>query len=117
MIKKTLLFTIITGIAGILSILAPTMPDSIKMILGVASMALTIIVHQFFPTGETPKGWGVALWVTNIGGALIEILTTTVLNTIIPIGYITLIVAIINYVITTVKDYSPAAQERVAAKK
>lgn len=42
---------------------------------GIASMALTLVLSTFAPSGTFVKGWSVVMWATNIGGIIIQLLS------------------------------------------
>lgn len=75
--------------------------------LGIISMAATLTLSTFFPSGTIVTGWTWVMWATNISGVVVQILNLTSENGLIAPNITNSIIIAINIFIQVfLKDYN-----------
>lgn len=72
--KKSLAVQIMTVLVLLIGAYAGFFSSSAQAWLGITSMALTLTLSTFFPSGTLPTGWTLIMWVTNIAGVIMQLL-------------------------------------------
>lgn len=72
--KKSLAVQIITILVLLIGAYAGFFSESAQAWLGIVSMALTLTLSTFFPTGTLPKGWTAIMWIANVCGVVMQLL-------------------------------------------
>lgn len=72
--KKSLAVQIMTVIVLLIGAYSGFFTESTQAWLGIASMALTLTLSTFFPSGTLPGGWTAIMWITNIAGVVMQLL-------------------------------------------
>lgn len=78
-----------------------------QMILGVVSFAITALLQSsMLSSGSWPKGWGVAMWITQVAGVVIQVANYMAESAFIQSEVVNVFILTINAVLTLfVKDY------------
>lgn len=71
--RKSLAVQLITAVLLMLGAYAGMFGPIGQAWLGIVSMALTLVLSTFFPSGTPVKGWTIVMWVTNIGGIVTQL--------------------------------------------
>ena len=74
---KSVAVQIITTVILLIGAFGANLSGTFAAWLGIVSMALTLILSTFAPSGTFVKGWSVVMWATNIGGILTQLLVAT----------------------------------------
>jgi len=72
--KKSLIAQILSILILVIAAYSFNFTGSTQAWLGVVSFAATITLGIFLPSGQWVKGWSTTLWITNIAGAVIQVL-------------------------------------------
>ncbi len=83
-----------------------------QQILGIASFAITALLQSpMLASGTWPKGWGMAMWLTQIAGVVIQVANYLSENAIVDAMAVNVFVLTINAILTLfVKDYATTAK-------
>lgn len=73
--KKSLAVQILTVLVLLIGAYSGLFGASTQAWLGIISMGATLILSTFFPSGTLPSGWDKIMWVTNITGVALQLLT------------------------------------------
>ena len=87
---KSLIVQVLTTIILVIGSAGSLLSAKAAAFAGIISAAFTLILNEFFPSGELVQGWSLVLWVTNLGAVALQIINM--------IGTVTFIdPAVINY--------------------
>lgn len=104
--KKSLAVQIITVLILLIGAYAGFLSPSAQAWLGIVSMALTLTLSTFFPSGTLPKGWTTIMWVTNISGVVLQLLNALGDQGLVDAKTINMLIVAINILIqVAVKEY------------
>jgi len=80
--------------------------------LGIASFAITALLNSpLLSSGSWPKGWGMAMWFTQIAGVVIQIANYLSDQQIVDAMAVNVFVLTVNAILTLfVKDYASTAK-------
>ena len=105
--KKSLAVQIITVAILLIGAYAGMFTTGVQAWLGIASMALTVVLSTFFPSGEMVKGWTAVMWVTNIAGVVMQLINAMGSSCLVDAQTINMIMIGINIFIQVfLKDYT-----------
>lgn len=113
MVKKSLAWQILSFAVVMAGIYGGYFGEKGQQILGIVSFAITAILQSpMLSTGEWPKGWGVAVWVTQIAGVFIQVANYLSEQEIVNAMTVNVFVLTINAILTLfVKDYAVTAKK------
>lgn len=113
---KSLAVTIISAAILAIGAYAGLFTSSIQAWLGIVSMALVLVLNQFFPSGAPVQGWNWVTWATNISAILIQLLNVMSEQALVKPEIVNGIIIAINIFIQTfLKSY--AGNGSIAEKK
>jgi len=110
--KKSLAVQILTVLVLMIGAYSGMFGATAQAWLGILSMGATLALSTFFPSGTLPNGWSKIMWITNIAGIVLQLLTAVgsaglidamTINTIILAINIFLQVYIKEYTLNTAK--------------
>lgn len=105
--KKSLAVQILTVIVLMIGAYMGSFNNETQAWLGIVSMALTLTLSTFFPSGSMPTGWTAILWVTNIAGVVLQVLNAIGTAGLVDAQVINMIMIAINILLQVfVKDYT-----------
>lgn len=73
--KKSLAVQILTVLILLIGAYAGLFGATTQAWLGIISMGATLVLSTFFPSGTLPTGWDKIMWVTNITGVVLQLIT------------------------------------------
>ena len=98
----SILSVIVVAIASYSALFSP----SAQAWLGIASFTITAVLSTFASSGTWPKGWSSVLWITNIAGVVIQVLSAIGDKALIDPAIVNYLIIGINILLTGfVKDY------------
>lgn len=108
--KKSLAVQLLTVVILMIGAYAGLFSTGAQAWLGIASMALTLVLTTFFPSGNMPTGWTAIMWVTNITGVVLQILNSLGETGLVDAQTVNMIMIGINILMQVfVKDYTITA--------
>lgn len=106
MVKKSLAVQIMTALVLLIGAYAGFFSSGIQAWLGIASMALTLTLSTVFPSGTLPTHWTTVMWITNISGIVLQVLTVIGEQGLVDAQTINIVMIAINVILQTiVKQY------------
>lgn len=112
MIKKSLAVQIMTVLVLLIGAYAGFFSEGAQAWLGIVSMALTLTLSTFFPSGTLPKGWTSVMWITNVSGVALQLLNAIGNEGLVDAQTINIIMIAINTVLqVVVKNYESNTAE------
>lgn len=72
--KKSLAVQFITVVILMIGAYTGMFNSGVQAWLGIVSMALTLGLSTFFPSGTLVKGWTAVMWALNISGIVLQLL-------------------------------------------
>ena len=108
MIKKSLARQILSFAVVLVGIYGGYFGEKGQQMLGIASFAITALLNSpMLSTGTFPKGWGMAMWITQIAGVVIQIANYLSDQQIIDAMAVNVFILTVNAILTLfVKDYA-----------
>lgn len=104
--KKSLAVQIMTIILLLISSYSGFFGESVQAWLGIVSMALTLVLSTFFPSGTMPKGWTAIMWIVNICGVVMQLLNAMGSQGLIDAQSVNIVMISINVILQViVKQY------------
>ncbi len=104
---KSLAVSIISAAILAIGAYAGLFTESAQAWLGIVSMALILVLNQFFPSGTPVTGWNWVIWTTNIAAIVIQLLNATMEEGLLKPELVNGIIIAINIFIQTfLKDYN-----------
>lgn len=104
--KKSLAVQIMTILILLIGSYTGYFSPEVQAWLGIASMAMTLTLSTFFPSGNLPAGWTVVMWVTNIAGVVMQLLNALGSQGLVDAQTINIVMIAINVILqTVVKQY------------
>lgn len=98
--SKSTAAQILTMVVMLIGVFGVQYSGTTAAILGIVSMALTLILTTAFPSGEyVGKGWSVVTWATNVGGIVTQILIATTDAGLMAATVTSSVIAVINIII------------------
>ena len=73
--KKSLAVQILTVLVLTIGAYSGMFGSTAQAWLGILSMGATLTLSTFFPSGTMPAGWSKIMWITNITGVVLQLLT------------------------------------------
>ena len=105
--KKAIAVQIITVLVLLIGAYMGTFSTGVQAWLGIVSMALTLVLSTFFPSGNMPTGWTTVMWITNISGVVLQVLNAMGNTGLVDAQVINMIMIGINVFLQVfVKDYT-----------
>jgi len=114
--KKSLAVQLLTVIILLIGAYSGMFSTGAQAWLGIVSMAVTLGLTTFFPSGTMPKGWTTIMWVANIAGVVLQILNAMGSTGLVDSQTINMIMIGINVMLQVfVKDYTIVPVAKVAS--
>jgi hypothetical protein len=108
--KKSLAVQILTVLVLLIGAYSGMFSASAQAWLGIVSMAATVTLSTFFPSGTLPSGWNKIMWITNITGVVLQLLAAIGSAGLIdPMTVNSIIIAINIFVQVFIKNYTLSA--------
>jgi hypothetical protein len=105
--KKSLAVQILTVLVLLIGAYSGLFSATGQAWLGIVSMAATLVLSTFFPSGTLPSGWNKIMWITNITGVVLQLLAAIGSAGLIdPMTVNTIIIAINIFVQVFIKNYT-----------
>ena len=73
--KKSLAFNLLTFAVLIIGAYAGFLTLPAQAWLGIVAFVATVVLNQWFPSGQLIQGWNTVTWIVNIAGVLIQGIT------------------------------------------
>lgn len=106
MVKKSLAVQILTALVLLIGAYAGFFSPEVQAWLGIASMALTLTLSTVFPSGTLPTHWTTVMWITNVSGIILQVLTVIGEQGLVDAQTINIVMIAINVILQTiVKQY------------
>jgi len=110
--KKSLAVQMITAVLLLIGAYSGMFTEGVQAWLGIASMALTLVLSTLYPSGTLVKGWTTMMWVFNISGIVLQLLDTMGKTALLEPKVVNGIMIGINILIQVfVKDYTTTAKK------
>lgn len=104
--KKSIAVQILTVLVLLIGAYSGMFGATAQAWLGIVSMGATLVLSTFFPSGTLPTGWNKIMWITNITGVVLQLLTALGSTGLIdPMVINTIIIAINVFVQVFIKNY------------
>lgn len=104
--KKSLAVQILTVLVLLIGAYSGMFGATAQAWLGIVSMGATLVLSTFFPSGTLPTGWNKLMWITNITGVVLQLLTAIGSTGLIdPMMVNTIIIAINVFMQVFIKNY------------
>lgn len=105
--KKSLAVQILTVLVLLIGAYSGLFGDTAQAWLGIVSMGATLVLSTFFPSGNMPSGWNKIMWITNITGVALQLLTAIGSAGLVDVMTINTIIVSINIFLQVfVKEYT-----------
>ena len=72
--KKSLAVQLITVVVLMIGAYSGMFGTGSQAWLGIVSMAATLALTTFFPSGTVVKGWTAVMWLVNLGGIVVQLM-------------------------------------------
>lgn len=111
--NKSLAWQILSFAVVLIGIYGGYFGDKGQQILGIASFAITALLQSpMLSSGEWSKGWGTAMWITQIAGVVIQVANYLSEQAIINSMAVNMFILTVNAILTLfVKDYGVTAKK------
>jgi hypothetical protein len=111
--NKSLAWQILSFAVVLIGIYGGFFGDKGQQILGIVSFAITALLQSpMLASGSWPKGWGIAMWTTQVAGVVIQVANYLSDNGIFDSMVVNVFILTVNAILTLfVKDYASAAKK------
>lgn len=112
MVKKSLLWQILSFLVAMIAGYNALFSDKTQMILGIISFAITIVLQSpILSSGTWPKGWDTAMWATQLIGISIQMVNYLGEQAIVPAMFVNIFIFTVNTIMVTfVKTYNTSGE-------
>ena len=105
--KKSLAVQLLTVVILMIGAYMGSFSAGVQAWLGIASMAITLVLSTFFASGTMPSGWTTLMWVSNIAGVVLQVANALGTTGLVDAQTINMIMIGINILLQVfVKDYA-----------
>ena len=103
---KSLLLNIFTIAISVLGVAAGLFTPAVASWIGLVSFALTIVLNTVFPSGVFVSGWNIAMWITNLGGIVLQLINYAGAHALVDPQTVNYVVVAVNVLIQVLaKDF------------
>lgn len=111
MVKKSLIWQILSFLVAMIAGYSGLLGEKTQVILGIISFAITAVLQSpILSSGNWPKGWDTAMWITQIVGISIQLVNYLGEHSIVPAMFVNMFIFTVNTIMVTfVKQYNTTA--------